>query len=98
MAQVRHSYRRPSWWGPDWIGFPVAFWVSVVASAAATFALEEVLLRLLLPSFFKPHGDYESLNAAGDYYAAISCCLGALPVALFWKRALHRRGFRSWDD
>jgi hypothetical protein len=41
--------RRPSWWGPDWLGFPLAFWLSVLTGAAITWVIAAVLLSLLDP-------------------------------------------------
>jgi hypothetical protein len=93
-----HGLQHPSWWGPDWMRFPVAFWLSVLLSAATAGVVAGVLLRLLFPSLYTPHGPHSGLLAAGDYYSAFSCSLGAWPTLQLWRRALHRRGLHSWDD
>ncbi len=90
--------RRPSWWGPDWLRLPVAFWLSVLTGVGIMGALVEVLFTLLLPSLFQQHGPNSGLLASGDYYAALLSSLGALPPLQLWSRALHRRGLPSWDD
>lgn len=103
MAQAQHLYRRPAWWGPDWLGLPVAFWLSVLTSAATTGVVAWVLLRFFFPSLYTPYA-VQPGNAdpgprfAGDVYAAIGFALGALPPLYVWKSALHRRGLHSWDD
>ena len=97
MARA-HDLHRPSWWGPDWLSLPVAFWLSVLTSAAITGVLEGVLLRLLFPSLYRPYAPNPRPLATGDYYAAFTCAVGALPTLQLWKRALHRRGLHSWDD
>lgn len=97
MSRARDLHR-PSWWGPDWRGLPVAFWLSVLTSAATTGVVAGVLLRLLFPSLYTPHRLHQGLLAAGDYYAAFTCSLGAWPPLQLWSRQLHRRGLLSWDD
>lgn len=103
MAQVHRLYRRPSWWGPDWLGLPIVFWLSVLTCAVTTGVVAEVLLRLLFPSLYtpfvtQPGNPHPGPRVAGDFYAAIAFALGALPPLLLWNRALHRRGLHSWDD
>ncbi len=103
MAQVHHLYRRPSWWGPDWLGLPVAFWLSILTSAATTGVVTGVLLRLLFPSLYtpfeaQPGNLHPGPRVAGDFYAAFAFTLGVLPPLPLWKRALQRRGLHSWDD
>jgi hypothetical protein len=93
--------RRPSWWGPDWLGFPLAFWLSVLTGAAITWVIAAVLLSLLDPSLFTPYGTVSGQPGprfAGDLYATLASAVGALPPLLLWSRALHRRGLHSWDD
>ena len=92
-----HDLQRPSWWGRDWLHLPVAFWLSVLTSAVSTGVLAGVLLRLLFPSFYSPDL-HQGVLAAGDYYAALACALGAWPPLELWRNALHRRGLHSWDD
>lgn len=102
MAEVHHHYRRPAWWGPNWLGFPVAFWLSVLTSAATTGVVAWVLLRLLVPELWRPIPEsfpvsHPGPRFAGDFYAVIALALGALPPLALWNRALHRRGLHSWD-
>lgn len=97
MARA-HDLGRPSWWGPDWLRLPAAFWLSVLTGAAIMGVAAEALLRLLFPSLYTPHGPHSGLLSSGDYYAAFTCSLGALPPLQLWRRALHRRGLHSWDD
>jgi hypothetical protein len=103
MAQVHHDYRRPRWWGPDWLRLPIAFWLSVLASGAATGLVTWMLLRHFFPSLYTPFeatpaNPHPGPRFAGDFYAALGFTLGALPPLPLWKRALHRRGLHSWDD
>ena len=102
MAQAHHLNRRPSWWGPDWQGLPVAFWLSVLTSAAVTGVVTWILLELFVPDLFRSldptFPQSKERRFAGDFYAVIAFVLGALPALYLWNRALHRRGLQSWDD
>lgn len=103
MAQMLHLYRRPSWWGPDWLGLPVAFWLSVLTSAATTGVVAWVLLQIFVPELFRPIPESFPVSDpgprfAGDFYIVIASALGALPPLAFWRKALHGRGLHSWDD
>jgi hypothetical protein len=97
MAQALER-RCPNWWGPDWLRLPVAFWVSIVASAAMMGLVEETLLRLLMPSLYTTSKLHPGPLSTGDYYVALTCALGAWPTLQLWSRALHKRGLHSWDD
>jgi hypothetical protein len=98
-----HNRRRPPWWGPNWLHLPVAFWLSVLISAAITGVAAGVLLRLFFPSIYtpfkaQPGNPNPGPRVLGYYYAAFAAALGALPPLPLWTRALHRRGLRSWED
>ncbi|MCU1593150.1 MAG: hypothetical protein JWO12_542 [Frankiales bacterium] len=103
MAQVHHLNRRPPWWGPDWLGLPVAFWLSVLTSAATTGVVAWVLLGVFVPELNRPIPtsfpvSHPRPRFASEFYAAIAFSVGALPPLYPWNRALHRRGLHSWDD
>jgi H+/Cl- antiporter ClcA len=81
---------------------PVAFWLTVLASAAVAGVVARILLELFVPDLFRSLDPTFPQNRetrwAGDFYAVIASVIGALPPLYLWRRALYRRGLRSWDD
>jgi hypothetical protein len=80
----------------------VAFWLTVLASLGLAGVVARILLELFVPDLFRSLDPTFPQNKerrfAGDLYAFIASAIGALPPLYLWRRALHLRGLRSWDD
>jgi hypothetical protein len=87
--------KRPGWWGPDWKGYPVALWVTMLLSALLGYVLVWFALRHN-PRMFGPRAPVLGRGLTpGEFLGSIVGGLSSLPGLLVWRKPLRQRGLWS---